>query len=130
MSIQVEDMMGTVRVVDAAGLEAALARRCGNGVNEFWISHDQDRFPVLAIVVNGDLASLSYFPEDGHPGYKSMGDVPGLASGESTRFYVNTPTEIHLVLNDFVVPVATAVQAAQQFRVAKDRPPVVEWWEL
>ena len=52
--------------------ESILNVRYGSVVNEFWIS-DEEEMPCLAILVNNDFASLTYFPEDGHPGFQSVG---------------------------------------------------------
>jgi hypothetical protein len=128
--IKIEDMQGCTYVSDAIDLEAALNKRYGSGVNEFWISHDDDDYPVLAIVINQELASLSYFPEAGSPGFKSVGNLSGLKKGEFTKFYINTPTEIHLVLNESIVPVEVAVEAAKEFLADKKLPSPVKWLEL
>jgi hypothetical protein len=130
MNLKIEDMKGVTYATDNQGIEKAFRKRYGRDINEYWISHNDDDYPVLGIVVNGDLASISYFPEPDHPGFKSVGDLPGLKKGESSTFYVNTPTEIHLVLNDSIVPVSRAVEAVQEFLLDKGLPKSIQWLEL
>ena len=130
MALAIEDMEHVCHAVDADEVEEALNSRYEGEVNEFWLNHDDERFPALAIVVKGDLASLTYFPDGGHPGYKSMGGVDGLELGEFSAFSVNTPRERHLVLNDSIVPFSTALKAAKEFLADRGLPRSVEWVEL
>ena len=111
-------------------ISAALGVRYGAGVNEFWLSNGQDKFPSMSIVVNGDLASLSYFPKPRDPGYRSVGCYPGLDAGGCTTSYMNSPEEEHEVSNDAIVPYSTALKAAQQFATTDVLPTVLEWFEL
>jgi len=141
MTLNIEDLGGSRRVTTETEVELALHQRYvagiheptpsyAEGVNEFWISHADDRYPVLAIVVNGDLASLTYFPEEGHPGYKSQGDLEELNDDDDTVFHTSTPQEQLLVANHAVVRVAVAMAAAKEFLKARALPAGVEWFEL
>jgi len=63
---------GTVECKTIEDLDIVLNMRYGLGVNEFWISHEHE-IPCLAILVNNNYANLTYFSEDGHPGFQSVG---------------------------------------------------------
>ena len=39
-----------------------MKKRYGNDVNEFWITDDETENPCLAILVNGELANVTFFP--------------------------------------------------------------------
>jgi hypothetical protein len=73
----VEDFGGRHNVTSDAQIEALLATRNGQGLNEFWLRHGKQIYPTLLIQVNGALARIHYFP---NPGFQSMGPPPGLAS--------------------------------------------------
>ena len=130
MTLKIQDMGQAYYVDNSSDLEVILSKREGSGVNEFWLSHDNEKNPALSIVVNGDLASLTYFPEAHHPGFTSIGPLENLQSGELSIFYINTPTEKHLILNDSIVPFSTAVDVAKEFFIKKNLPSSIEWLEL
>lgn len=113
---------------DAVG--AALAKRYASGVNALWLSHGGEKYPALLILLSGDLASCHYFPSDRHPGYRSVGHVPGLDPGGITTFFMNSINEPQPMLNDSIVPCAAALEAAKQFLSSTDLPTAVEWLEL
>lgn len=121
------------RVYDASGndaIDSALTKRHGSGVNAFWLSHGSSKYPALLILVNGELASLHYFPKDRHPGFRSVGKVEGLEPGGTTTFFMNNVNEPEQILNDSIVPFSTALKAAKEFSASADLPPSVEWFEL
>ena len=88
------DIKGETRVNSGQELSALLSRRYtgllqrydgaipDRPFNHFWLSHDGYEFPQLGISVFGELTYLWYVPEDGHPGFNSAGDVPGIADDE------------------------------------------------
>ena len=110
-------------------LESVLSIRCGDGVNEFWISGDKD-IPCLAVLVNNDYANLTYFPEDGHPGYQSIGMDTDLRPEGTTIFYTNTQDEEIEVYNDTVVPFAKALEAVKEYFITSTIPSCIKWREL
>ena len=128
--VKIEDMGGTLYAATQSALREALSRRHGRGVNEFWLSHDDEKFPVLAILVREEIASVSYMSEAGMPGWKAVAPVPGLEQKGDTVFYVNTPQESTLVANDFVVPFSIAEAVAEEFLSNPQLPSCVEWFEL
>jgi hypothetical protein len=121
------------RVYDANAsdeIDSAMAKRYGSGVNAFWLSHGSSKYPSILILVNGDLASLHYFPEEGHPGFRSVGTVQGLEPGGTTAFFMNNVKEEQPILNDSIVPLSTALKAAKEFSASTELPHSVEWFEL
>lgn len=73
-------------VANLPDLEAVLRRRHGDGINSFWIGETPGGFPALNIVVKGDLAHVHYFPGGDHPGFASVGWVPGFDPSKTTTF--------------------------------------------
>lgn len=105
-----------------------MKKRYGNGVNEFWITDDETDNPCMAILVNGELANVTFFPSDGHPGFQSAG-TDNNAEGY-TVFYTNTPEEEIEINNDMIIPIEQAVQAAREFFTTKNRPSCIDWVDL
>jgi Immunity protein Imm1 len=104
-------------------------RRDANGRNCFWLSHDDQPYPFLGVLVKGDLAYVHYFPEDRHAGHRSLGNLPGLDPEGLTTFYLDegTPQEI---LNDGIVLFEKALAAAKEFHQSPALPRSIEWQEL
>ena len=129
--MNVYDFKGVVyEAADRDQLEAVLMCRHGNGVNEFWLSHGNDRYPAIVLSVKGDLAALHYFPREGHPGFTSAGNVAGLEPGEMTKFWISAGGETIDVMNDAVMPFSVALAAAQEFLISSELPRSVDWFEL
>jgi hypothetical protein len=122
-----EDFDGMGEVRDAGELEAALAKRFGAGVNEFWLSHN-DRFPALSIWVKDDLATAHFFDKERDPGFRSVGTVAG--AGGSTLFCTESIKHTESVPNRFVIPYALALAAAKEFLFDKRLPASIEWMRL
>jgi hypothetical protein len=101
------------------------------GNNCFWLSPEASEYPKLSLLVKADLATLLYFPTDGHPGFRSVGNVPDLEAGETTVFSTsNYPPDDVEILNDAIVTFSTALKAAKEFSASAGLPPSVEWFEL
>ena len=131
--MRIEDFEGT-HEVGAEHIETILARRHASGMNASWLSHDGDEYPVIAILVNGDLANIEYFPKEGHPGFQSVGSEPGLSVGEHTKFFVRLwkgmPSDEVSIPNRFVIPFSTALKVAKEFSRSKNLPSSIQWFEL
>lgn len=128
--MNVEDFKGVVyQAPDRDQLEAVLMRRHGNGVNEFWLSHGNDRYPAIVLSVKGDLAAVHYFPKEGHPGFTLTGNLAGLQPGE-TKFWISAGGETIDVMNDAVIPFAVALAVANEFLISDELPRSLEWFEL
>jgi len=105
-----------------------IAIRYGEGVNEFWLTEEESKFPALAIMVKKDLACLHYFPYEGHAGFISSGTC-GIDCDDVCVFVINR-TEDQEILKDCVVFAADAVRAATEFFVCKKMPESIAWDEL
>lgn len=63
--MRVEDFYGVgSEITDADALEAALMQTHGEKVNEFWLSHGDQCYPGISLLVKGDFAALHYFPRN------------------------------------------------------------------
>jgi hypothetical protein len=128
--MKVEDFKVSGEVADAGELAIVLARRHGNGVNEFWLSHGNDRYPAISLLVKGDLAALHYLRNETGAGFRSAGNLANLAAGATTTFWISAGGETIDVLNDAVMPFSVALAAAQEFLISRELPRSVEWFEL
>lgn len=126
---RIEHFGGVVEVDEATSIDNVLGLRYGSGVNEFWIFRESE-FPHLAILVNQDRACVHYFPEEGHPGFRSRGEVEGPLDEEYLVFYTNTPQEELTVPAKASVPVDLAIRAAREFFADPRLPPALRWDEL
>ena len=119
-------------VHDEADLEAALHTRDAQGGGEFWLAQEDGQYPCLAVQVNGELATVHYFPAISHPGYRCLSQgwpQRELPAGANSGFvYVgHDPVEIR---NEFVVTFHAALQIAKEFLHKSDIPASVQWFEL
>lgn len=105
-----------------------LQKRYGNDVNEFWISDDTQDNPCLAILVNKELANLTYFPDEESLGFQSVGCQTN-PNNEYCIFYTNTPEEEIEIGIDSIIPVNIAFEAAKQFFDNRKMPDNIEWTE-
>ena len=131
--MRVEDFKVNGEVADSGVLAIVLARRHGNGVNEFWLSHGSQRYPAICLLAKDDLAALHYFPIEGHAGFRSAGNLAGLQAGATTTFCINArgeETEEIGVINDAVMPFSVALSVANDFLLSSELPRSVEWFEL
>lgn len=126
----VEDFKGAVEVNTPDELEAALTKRYGRDANSFWLSRPLRRYPSLAMLVMGDVASLNYFPGGGGAGFRSVGHVSGLEAGGMSTFYLDSEEQEQPTLNDSVVPFSDALRAAQEFLASDTLPTAIQWFEL
>jgi len=127
--MKIEDFNGVSDSTNNEEIEEALAKRYGNGVNEFWLSHADSRYPTMSILVKGDIAALHYFSENQNPGMTSVGSG-NFESGGATVFYVNTEKEEQEIPNGMIVPFSMALEAAKEFAVNKEPPRCIEWFAL
>jgi hypothetical protein len=128
--MRIENYGAVYHAIKPEEIEKILWKRHGDGVSAFWLSHGSEKFPVLIIMIKGDLASLHYLPEDRHPGFVSIGPLDDLESGETTTFFLNSPTAPEDVVNDTILPFSDALRAAQEFATSSSLPKSIEWDEL
>ncbi len=127
--MKVSHFGGTVDCETMDAFEAVLNMRYGTEVNEFWI-YDKEKNPCLAILVNHEYANLTYFPEDGHPGFQSVGRNPDLNLRGMTIFYTNTPYEEIEVSNDAIVRFFQSAGSGKRVFMSLTQPTCIEWLEL
>lgn len=48
-------------------------KKYGDGVNEFWITNNTQENPCLVVLVNKEMANLTYFPDEESLGFQSVG---------------------------------------------------------
>src|SRR5579862_1396513 len=101
--MRIEDYDSGSEVTDPADIDAALSKRHGDGLNSFWLSHGAEEFPVINILVKGDLAYVHYFPKDRHPGFASAAKELGPRSNETSIFF-ECPMQKMWVLNSALIP--------------------------
>lgn len=128
MRIQDFEHVHDVNGEDALNL--ALSERYGNGVNAFWLSHGSSKYPAILLLVNGDLATLNYFPRERHPGFRSVGALQNLEPDGTSTFFMNDVNEAQPISNDSIVSFSSALRAAKEFLVSTDLPHSLEWFEL
>ena len=89
--------------------------------DDIWLSGDSE-YPCLAVLVNGDMACVHYFEEDGIM-WQSCGDFSKgtvfLAGGE--EWYAPADT---------VVSIESAICCAEEFFDSMKRPDCIEWQRL
>jgi hypothetical protein len=130
MNMRIEDFAGAYEASNTSELERLLQKRYGPGVNSFWLSHDDEKYPSVSLLVKGDLACLHYFPADTHPGFLSIGSVQELKPDEATTFFLNNLDQEQEMPNGSVIQYSKAVEVAKVFFASKELPRSIEWLEL
>lgn len=130
--MRVHDFGGTHRVNSMARLEQLLGARFNDQLNEFSLYSDSSIYPLLTIMVKGDLAAIHYFPEDGHAGYVSIGGKTNPDPKKTTTFHIGTldAGDTANVPNEFIVPFSEALEVAKEFFRSQELPRSIKWLEL
>lgn len=129
--MKIFDFNTNVETENESDLKYFLSKRFGNGVNAFWLQYDNESaFPTLSILVNGTLTSLTYFPKQHHPGFRSVGNTNCSDANETSAFFLNESGEKLEVINESIVSYSSAIAAACQFMHCKDMPSCIEWEEM
>ncbi len=111
-------------------LVSVLQRRDTNGANAFWLSHDAG-FPVLVVLVKEEVATVQYIPRDREAGWMSVGSMDDGVKGGLTRFAISQHVADDVfIMNETLLPFATAVEAAKEFFDSAALPPSVQWLKL
>ncbi len=121
----VDSFAGQERVVDLAALHELLETRF-EGANHFWLS-GEERFPTLAVAVANEVASVHYFPEEGHPGFISLGDQT--LTGDVV-FLTGLPSETIEVGKRYTLSWELARRAVEEFSTHLELPRCLSWYEL
>jgi Immunity protein Imm1 len=125
--MRIQDNDSVFNVTSPQDIEAALRRRHSPDRNSFWLSHGAELYPVINIMMRGDLAYLTYIPNEDHPGFTSVGISD--ARGDTTFFH-NDSNEETEIANYSVVPFSDALNAAQEFAISKEMPKCIRWTSL
>jgi hypothetical protein len=129
--MKVVERNGVHKAMNVHELEAILMKRLGDGYNSFWLSHDDEEYPTLSVLVKGNLTTLYFMPKEFDAGLNSVGNMVELTPGETTTFSIsNSLADDVVVLNDAVVPFSVALQAAKEFFSSKELPRSVKWLPL
>lgn len=124
------DLKGRHEASALSELESILEIRYGPGVNSFWLTHESQAHPTMSLLVTGELSTLVYVPEEGHPGYTPLGNVDGLNLERFTPFSIDTIDQELEVWNRQVVSISTALSAAKDFFHSPELPKSIQWEEL
>jgi hypothetical protein len=110
----------TWKVDDVKGLQEVLTSRDSPGGGDFWLSHDDEEYPCLAIRLSGNVADVHFFPGDCQAVFRCLGG-DGMPDDGSTLFVFEgcDPGYGEETPNDFVIPVGTAVSIAKEFFLRK-----------
>jgi hypothetical protein len=129
--MRIDGFRRTWNVEDGSGLIHALSWRDERGGADLWLTHEDEKYPCLAIQMSGDVAAVFYFPKDRHPGFRCLGGE-NLPKGGFTKlvFQGCDPGTGENVPNEFIVPIKTALLIAKDFLRDKRMSGTVQWFEL
>lgn len=119
---------GSKEITSAEELNSILDIRYGNGVNEFLFA-GENKYPCLAIMVNGNYATATYMSDSEEGLLQSVGGKTGLSFDESTVFYTGTEDQESQVWNEFVITFEKAKDVANEFLATLKLPTCIEWSE-
>src|SRR5271157_2762678 len=122
MNMRIWDFEGAYEANNISELDAVLQKRYGPGLNGFWLSHDNEKYPTISLLVKGDLSTLLYVPRESHPGFTPVGRVEGLDRTGNTMFSIDTIEQELEVSNEAVVLFSTALSVAKDFFASKELP--------
>jgi len=127
--LTIEDFGGKVTVATPDDLDRALARRYEHAANAFWLYPGENAFPVMGMFVKGDVASVTYMPNEDEAGYVSEGGLDGFPAGEQSMFYI-WPNEPQWVLNSSLIPMSVATEGAKELLASGALPKAIVWSKL
>jgi hypothetical protein len=87
--MRVVEFDSTHEAMEICELEGILMKRHLDGVNAFWLRHGNDEYPVLSILVRGEVAVLHYLPAENVAGFRSAGTLADLPPCETTSFAIS-----------------------------------------
>ena len=96
-----------------------------NAANELFLSERETSFPVLVVSLRDDLACMHFFPQEGHPGFQSI----GTRRFGSFTFY-GTDKQPFEIPAEAVISFDEAFRAAVEFCVTLALPQTLRWFEL
>ena len=127
--MQISFLDGQVTVDSVKEIEDVL--QSSSSKNCFYLNHTDREFPYLNVLIKGNIAVLYFFPENGHPGFVSTGNMLSLDQNGSDSFSISKyPGDDIEVPNNALVPRSIATLAAQEFFESGKIPASVKWFEL
>ena len=109
----------TEEIESVSEVEAKLRKLAACGANEIWIS-GKEKFPALAVLVNGNAACVEFFGEDEEEMFLSRGngckEAVFTAGGEEWT----APPDAVIGLDD-------AIKCVKEFCHSFDKPLCIEW---
>lgn len=128
--MKIEHFLGKDECDNIDDLYDIMRKQTNNGVNEFWISID-DEYPALCVLTNGIYAYVHYFKEEGEPGMRVIpADDNGLDKEGVSIFYTNTDSEEITVENSSVIDIEKAIEIVIEFFNTHKLPMCILWEEL
>lgn len=106
-----------------ASLTALLHSRREHG-GHFQLSALGAPFPVLDILIAGDVAAVHYFPCAKTAGYQALGTI---ADAGDAEFPETARGERIRLPGSVLLEVEAALRCAAEFAETNDRPTVVDW---
>lgn len=120
---------GSEQVTNTEDLARILNKRYAEDVNEFWITKDNQNNPCLVILVNKNLANVTYFPNEESSGFQCIGNMHNLNQNEFSVFYTNTLEEEIEISNSAIITFDKAMKIALDFLENRDIFDSIEWFE-
>lgn len=131
MNMRVEGLKQTWDVDSEGALETALSTRDARGGAEFWLWSTEKRYPCLAMQIGGTFSSVTFFPSDGHPGFRCLGGEGLPATGITKLVFEGCdPGDGEQIPNRFVIPFSKALAVAKVFFTRSVMSDAEEWLEL
>jgi len=130
MNLTIYDFSGRHEAHNSSEFGEILSKRFGPAVNAFWISHNDELKPVLSLLVKENLATLVYFPSEGHPGFVPVGETSVSNNTGFTTFRQETIEQEIEIPNSQVVTFDSALRAAEDFSELRSLPKSIAWTEL
>jgi hypothetical protein len=128
--MRIVDFKGSYQVDQESDIDIAMARRYGEGFNEFFIYREGPEFPHLAVPVRADVATIFFFPENGHPGFRALRAQDAMGGATDLLFYIGDFADSIQSPAEFIVPVTAGVAVAKSFLRTGAMSPILEWLEL
>jgi|HubBroStandDraft_1064217.scaffolds.fasta_scaffold25760_3 hypothetical protein len=128
--MKIQDLEAVHQVADMDQLDSIMDRKYKGYANTFWISHGDDKYPVMLIFMNGDQANIQYYPREGHAGLTSIGNILGTNGEGVSSFVLNRFGEMQEIDNSCIISSHEARTAAREFMNSRALPTSVTWLNL
>lgn len=116
---------GDVEVDTLEELRRYTSQRHHGKYGAFWLS--ENKWPAMAIMVNGGDGFAHYFPNENDPGFQP---VPRNEDWENVTVFLAENGEETEVSRALVWPTATVLEAFEEFFVTRRMPSCLTWEEL